>query len=632
MKTESIKQVFDEYLKTSNTNYAILINGSWGSGKTYLWKNELAKMTENKGFKTIYLSLNGISKIEQLEYQLFLKLIPYLGKAENKMVKNATTLVTNLLNGFSKVFMKMGLNEVLKDVRIDGLNFSQYVIAFDDLERCQIPIKEVLGFINNYVEHKSLKTIVMADEMNMVSAIEKDPKGYDNIKEKVIGRILSYEPDLQTILPVIIKTYDTVNASYFQFLCKHSSYILNLLTEYKEQNLRVVSFYFDILEKLEPSIKNTDEKFVSEIIICTLTICLEFKKGKLVTSDSKDFKKLEDLEKFIFSIRVNESLASKLTKKEDKPPREISYAEKFYEKYLNDDQKTFFFYPSVYAFILTGYLDKNKLTEELKSRVPTAISQEDQSYKQLINHKFRHLSNETFSTLIKTVIEYARAGKYSIYDYPSIISFYSYFHKNGLVTLSEEEINSAIETGLNIAKQRKKIDSDTFGNLMHFKNENEAVEQIKLRVKEIHLEWVSEALVTEAMILINAVTNDSETELSAAFEKYRMSENLFPYLQSSVLSETIISASNKQISIFTNELEKRYNAVNIGDFLYCDYECLSTLSKNLSTHIKSRTVEQPKKYLLEAQIEVLTTICEKINKKSSKAVEEINTDAETNPV
>ncbi|MFM7717389.1 MAG: P-loop NTPase fold protein, partial [Microcystis sp.] len=39
---EQIKTIFTEYLKKENTQYAILLNGAWGSGKTYFWKNELS--------------------------------------------------------------------------------------------------------------------------------------------------------------------------------------------------------------------------------------------------------------------------------------------------------------------------------------------------------------------------------------------------------------------------------------------------------------------------------------------------------------------------------------------------------------------------------------------------------------
>jgi predicted AAA+ superfamily ATPase len=37
------KEVIFDYLSKEDTDYAILINGPWGSGKTYYWKNNLSK-------------------------------------------------------------------------------------------------------------------------------------------------------------------------------------------------------------------------------------------------------------------------------------------------------------------------------------------------------------------------------------------------------------------------------------------------------------------------------------------------------------------------------------------------------------------------------------------------------------
>lgn len=40
MKYEDLKKAIDEYTKKEDTDYAILINGKWGSGKTFFFRNE----------------------------------------------------------------------------------------------------------------------------------------------------------------------------------------------------------------------------------------------------------------------------------------------------------------------------------------------------------------------------------------------------------------------------------------------------------------------------------------------------------------------------------------------------------------------------------------------------------------
>jgi hypothetical protein len=87
MRTENIEKVFVEYLKTEKTQYALLVNGSWGCGKTFFWKENLAKLAGNEGFKTIYLSLNGLSKIETLDQRLFIQLLAFLSNNKSKTGK-----------------------------------------------------------------------------------------------------------------------------------------------------------------------------------------------------------------------------------------------------------------------------------------------------------------------------------------------------------------------------------------------------------------------------------------------------------------------------------------------------------------------------------------------------------------
>jgi hypothetical protein len=48
MKTENLELIFSEYLKTANTQYALLINGSWGCEKTYFWKYDLKQVAEKE--------------------------------------------------------------------------------------------------------------------------------------------------------------------------------------------------------------------------------------------------------------------------------------------------------------------------------------------------------------------------------------------------------------------------------------------------------------------------------------------------------------------------------------------------------------------------------------------------------
>ena len=54
-----IESILD-YVRSDYTDYAIMINGEWGSGKTYFWNNQVKKKIET-------LKLNGKREMIQLK-------------------------------------------------------------------------------------------------------------------------------------------------------------------------------------------------------------------------------------------------------------------------------------------------------------------------------------------------------------------------------------------------------------------------------------------------------------------------------------------------------------------------------------------------------------------------------------
>ena len=56
------EKIIYDYLENKNINYAIMIDGEWGSGKTYFIKNKVVGKYEN----ALYISLYGISSVDKL--------------------------------------------------------------------------------------------------------------------------------------------------------------------------------------------------------------------------------------------------------------------------------------------------------------------------------------------------------------------------------------------------------------------------------------------------------------------------------------------------------------------------------------------------------------------------------------
>ena len=68
---EDLVESILDYIRADYTDYAIMINGEWGSGKTYFWNHKIRSKIESmelngKRYKTIYMSLYGISNLEEI--------------------------------------------------------------------------------------------------------------------------------------------------------------------------------------------------------------------------------------------------------------------------------------------------------------------------------------------------------------------------------------------------------------------------------------------------------------------------------------------------------------------------------------------------------------------------------------
>ena len=156
----AIEKYVDEYLY----NYAVMIDGTWGCGKTYFVTNVLkVKLKEHeankekkiKGYKkrnVIYVSLYGIKSIGDISKQLYME--AYFGNNNEvgKLLKKGASIISSMVPlafDIAKPF--------IKDVEVDEKNVSNVIseflsiknsiLIFDDLERCECPINEILGHL-----------------------------------------------------------------------------------------------------------------------------------------------------------------------------------------------------------------------------------------------------------------------------------------------------------------------------------------------------------------------------------------------------------------------------------------------------------------------------------------------------
>jgi hypothetical protein len=268
---EIIKSSIIRYLECPSAKYAALITGDWGSGKTFFLKNILIPLIKTKfaNKKQIYISLNGVNKLEQVSQNIVIEYSKVKSHADtlNHKLDKLLTMGSNALSEALKSYAKIDLRP---ENFIDLIDFNDTIIFFDDLERQKIGIESILGFINDFIEHKQAKVIILANEKEI-------EEGFSEIKEKVIGKTFTFRPDMRKILLTIIEDYPNDLQLIFQ---EQLSLIEEVVEKIKSLNFRIIRsalddfvFLYSELEKYEDLIHDV----LHPLLKYTLAVALEIR-------------------------------------------------------------------------------------------------------------------------------------------------------------------------------------------------------------------------------------------------------------------------------------------------------------------------------------------------------------------
>lgn len=355
MNEKQIESEVIRYLGDNNYRYAILIEGEWGCGKTYFVLNSLQTViaeheAEHSKRKVRYISLYGCKSVAEIEENLYWSIVDeqfykkyeqlthsenYFGKEKEKRQKSGK-IVTNISKKMvSSLMQRFEISSKAYEFISDFLSLNKNIFIFDDLERCDCPPNDILGYINGLVEHEGAKVILIANEREigtltqvknkelqyLVSSNEKIkiPKEesmfsnqhtnnteitldidelerrkkklfsdneynqqYLRIREKLIGQTLRYEADLASIIHKLIHKCKS-DANLKKHLNDNVKYFIDVMSENKHDNLRTFQFFLSKIEylythfssfKIDSRYKNAALDF---IVQNCFMICVEYK-------------------------------------------------------------------------------------------------------------------------------------------------------------------------------------------------------------------------------------------------------------------------------------------------------------------------------------------------------------------
>ncbi|MDN5210474.1 hypothetical protein QQ020_00395 [Fulvivirgaceae bacterium BMA12] len=426
---------FTEYL-TIETNYAMLITGKWGVGKTYYYKHNLSKIIAetptladaSKKYEPIHISLFGRTSIEDIQTEIFLSLRSFL---KNKAFKLSAGLAKAIVRGMLKLKNLGNIDDYISDVKPDvedWIELNQLVICFDDLERRSnnLPIEELIGFINDLVENSNAKIILIANEDKIKDNV------YDDLKEKVIGINVEFIPDFNHNVQAIIQyRYAPAFSQYASFLTDHLESIIEHSSAI-DSNLRILVFALDKLQTIHSEILTkvldipvTENHIIKEklkdIIRFVLSISIEYRNREITYMKRNGIDRSMTLGS-ILDIS-DDSTFNSATEEDNKNE---NYKELFIEKYYKSLSE-YKFFKSIYDYITGGSnFNITNLLEEIETEYhlenQKVLPQYEVLNKLNVNN-YWNLNDREYNSLTRKMVNYAENGEYKIGDYLTVFGY-----------------------------------------------------------------------------------------------------------------------------------------------------------------------------------------------------------------
>jgi hypothetical protein len=264
-RNKHVKDYLTYYVLFSQPpRFAVLVNGSWGIGKTFLLK-EFLRHLENE-VKYVYVSLHGLTSLDEIDDALFRATYPLL---DNRGVKIAGRVIKTFAKNF-RIDPDLKIKDVMNRANAD-------LFVFDDLERCDVPVNRVLGYINDFVEHEDRKVIIVANEKEI-----KGSEDYGRIREKLVGKTLEIQSVLEQALEALTARVD--DASARTFLASKANEIAEIYRQSELNNLRILQqtmwdferFYRAVADK-----HRQNDRAMTSLMRTLFGLSFELKAGRL---------------------------------------------------------------------------------------------------------------------------------------------------------------------------------------------------------------------------------------------------------------------------------------------------------------------------------------------------------------
>ena len=416
-----LDELIHEYAISPIADFAILLNGRWGCGKSYFINSTLGMNWPD--VKKSVVSVNGVQSLQELDTLILMTRylpkktaaiaasIPHAISDSHYTLKIAQAMLPHVFGSrFWKFFRDKELrNKNDADHRENGThnNSRTELLIIDDLERHseQLPIKELLGHIHERYVLQGIRVLFVCDE----TQIEADTQ-FAQCKEKYIRREFQFPAiDLRLLYAVIDERYRRNNLPVAEISAVVRD-IIQLAKQFNITNIRTLCSIMDGYVELVRQLNSPQffEKLGAYLVEHMFPLYNECCKGNLSAKDLDSFGNLDQLDIVGYSAVHKKASGGKLSSDQDSDEK-TTYLEKFASQYETLPHRWYLRKP-VFRFVIGNELDKEAFIESFSD----CLTAEDPARKALETvFAFYEYDEEPLQEAIGMVLSGIDSDKYS---------------------------------------------------------------------------------------------------------------------------------------------------------------------------------------------------------------------------
>ena len=623
---EDLVESILDYIRSDYTDYAIMLNGEWGSGKTYFWNHKIKPKIESmqlngKRYTAIYMSLYGISNLEEISKKIFIETTQLMDKNLKKFMDASG--VKNIPE-YAKTGLDMA-NFFGVTQNGDRIDYGQFfstedkVLCFDDLERANVDVIDILGYINNFVEHDHIKTIIICNEKELSTKLknsnlemktfiatyllDKENKlniktdkpmverirdtieyvfdkanDYERIKEKLIGETFEYAPEFTYIINGLLMRYENC-PDLIRFLRENTNLIISTFNKSGTRNLRILKHsltnFKKIFDMVNKSYPNTNHRVLQTMLIFTIAISFEIKAGKI----TKD--------KFV-NINDNEEYKAILVSSRVFMDNRQFYIKEFDNNYYYNFKAEYRFFKFIELYVRTRIFDMKVFKRDMEAIINTVDTDKLPGYKRLLTEEYWKISDDQFGGVISEVIDDVKNGRIELINVVKLFAYFAHFVRKGLIDYDMKTIKSVFLNGMNVSSLTSSYCpnvEEELASLAIEEDKSEDMEEILNHFNNINVQLKEKMYKEKAEEIFRYIPMKME-QFYDKFDKECMQVPIFRYYDVFQMFQRISCASNEDIVTIKEKLLDR--AKRYGEYLQDELPNLKKLKQVMDDYIDGK--------------------------------------------